>query len=208
MTLQETLATHNCEVDAETTKQLDAYCQVLWEWNSRINLTRHTDYESFVTRDLCDSRRLLSQLRSGDSVLDIGSGGGVPGIVMAILRPDLKISLCESTQKKAAALESMVSHLELRVPVHAQRAEDVIRNQKFHTIAARAVAPLPKLLTWFRPHRKQFRRLLLIKGPNWMAERDSAEDEGLLRRVQMDVIDSYGTIGRDGDSVILEVRFT
>jgi 16S rRNA (guanine527-N7)-methyltransferase len=208
VTLQETLTTHGFTTDAETTTRLNAYCQMLWEWNSRINLTRHTDYESFVTRDLHDSRQLLKHLQSTKSVLDIGSGGGVPGIVMAILQPGLAISLCESTQKKAAALESMVSHLGLQIPVLAQRAEDIIRAQKFETITARAVAPLPKILAWFRPHRKQFRRLVLIKGPNWTTERDTAEDEGLLRRVQIDIVDSYETIGRDGESVILEVRFT
>jgi 16S rRNA (guanine527-N7)-methyltransferase len=208
VTLQEILATHGCETDAKTTMRLNDYCKVLWEWNSRINLTRHCDYESFVTRDLHDSRQLLSRLSSTESVLDIGAGGGVPGIVMAILQPRLAISLCESTQKKAAALESMVEQLGIPIPVFAQRAEEVVQTRTFETITARAVAPLPKLLTWFRPHRKQFRRLLLIKGPNWTKERDTAEEEGLLRRIQIDIVASYGTSGRDGESVILEVRFT
>jgi len=208
VTLQETLAAHAVEADALTTDRLDAYCQVLWEWNSRINLTRHTNYESFVTRDLRDSRQLLRHLKSQESVLDIGSGGGVPGIVMAILQPGLRISLCESTQKKAAALEAIVNHLKLQVPVLAQRAEDIVRLRGFDTITARAVAPLTKLLTWFRPHRNHVKRLVLIKGPNWTAERDTAEEAGLLRRTRIDILDSYGTTGHDGDSVILQIRFT
>jgi len=207
VTLLNTLIQFGIELGDAQTSALDKYCQLLWEWNTRLNLTRHTNFEAFVTRDLHDSRQLAAHLSPNESLLDIGSGGGVPGIVLAILRSDLNVSLAESTQKKAVALEQMIAELNLDVPVFAQRAEDVVRSRKYDTITARAVAPLPKLLTWFRPHCKQICRLLLIKGPNWTQERDAAEDEGLMRRVNVEQLSSYGTHGRDGDSVILEVTF-
>ena len=107
-------------------------------------------------------------------MLDVGTGGGVPGVVLAILRPDLTVSLCESTQKKARAVEAMVGELGLPIPVFATRAEEVLEITTFDTLVARALAPLHKVLTWLRPHWDAFDRLLLIKGPSWVEERAEA----------------------------------
>ena len=84
---------------------LERYCELLWEWNEKINLTRHTDYEKFVARDLVDSLAFAEFLEPGEKVLDVGSGGGVPGVVLAIVRPDLKVSLADSVGKKAKVLK-------------------------------------------------------------------------------------------------------
>src|SRR6187401_3195731 len=92
-TLSAALARHGLTLPAEQVAQLDRYCRLLWEWNDKLNLTRHTDYEKFVSRDLIDSLELAKLLRPGEEVLDVGTGGGVPGIVLAILRPDLKVTL-------------------------------------------------------------------------------------------------------------------
>src|SRR5438067_13937674 len=79
------LAKHNIALPAEQVAQLDRYCRLLWDWNTKINLTRHTDYEKFVSRDLVDTLQLVPHLRESEDVLDVGTGGGVPGIVLAIL---------------------------------------------------------------------------------------------------------------------------
>ena len=86
--------------------------------NEKINLTRHTDYEKFVARDVVDSLALEPFLDSGDAVLDVGTGGGVPGVVLAIVRPDLKVSLCDSVAKKAKAVAAIVEQLGLKMAVH------------------------------------------------------------------------------------------
>ena len=95
-TLEEALQKFSQQVPAEQLEQLDRYCQLLWDWNSRMNLTRHTDYDLFVSRDLLDTLRLATHLRADTDVLDVGPGGGVPGVLLAILRPDLRVSLAES----------------------------------------------------------------------------------------------------------------
>src|ERR671919_480947 len=87
-TLAAALARHDITLPAEQAALLDRYCRLLWEWNEKLNLTRHTDYEKFVSRDLADSLELAKHLKPGEEVLDVGSGGGVPGIVLAIVRPD------------------------------------------------------------------------------------------------------------------------
>ena len=113
-----------------------------------MNLTRHTTLEKFVGRDVVDSYELSQLLEHGERVLDVGTGGGVPGVVLAILRPDLSVSLCESTQKKARAVEAMVGELGLHVPVFPNRAEEVLEITTFDTLVARGLAPLTKVLTW------------------------------------------------------------
>ena len=66
--------------------ELEKYCRQLWSWNRRMNLTRHTDYDKFVARDLVDTIQLSALIPPQQEVLDVGTGGGVPGIVLAILR--------------------------------------------------------------------------------------------------------------------------
>ena len=105
--------------------------QLLWEWNEKINLTRHTDYEKFVGRDLVDSLAFAEFLEQGEKVLDVGSGGGVPGVVLAIVRPDLKISLSDSVGKKAKVLER---HRRAAGPENAglpRPGQEALAKQKF-----------------------------------------------------------------------------
>jgi len=205
--LEDSLAKHSLQIAPGLCSMLNEYCRLLWEWNTRLNLTRHTDYDSFVGRDLLDTWHLAQQLDSGTEVMDIGSGGGVPGIPLGVLRPDLRISLVESVKKKAAALEDIVRQLGLETPVYAERAEVVIARNPCSTITARAVAPLPKLLAWFEPLRSRFDQLLLIKGPRWKDEYESASEDGLTKAVTCSEICSWRTAGRDGDSVLLRVTF-
>src|SRR4051812_15858007 len=203
--LKEMLVGHQIDVADGQVEQLDRYRQLLWSWNERMNLTRHTTLEKFVARDVVDSYELSKLLERGERVLDVGTGGGVPGVVVAILRPDLSISLCESTQKKARAVEEMVNELGLPVRVYPNRAEEVLEITTFDTLIARALAPLPKILGWLSPHWEVFDRLLLIKGRSWANERDEARQAGLLRGLELRKASSYTTPGNDAESVILSL---
>ncbi|HEY5315784.1 MAG TPA: RsmG family class I SAM-dependent methyltransferase, partial [Pirellulales bacterium] len=107
-------------------QQLDDYARLLWEWNAKLNLTRHTDYDLFASRDVVDCLALAAPLAEGERVLDVGSGGGVPGAVLAILRPDLHVTLCESMAKKARVLDDIVRRLALPVEARHGRAEEVL----------------------------------------------------------------------------------
>ncbi|MDC0936186.1 class I SAM-dependent methyltransferase, partial [Pirellulales bacterium] len=138
-----------------------------------------------------DSLKLAEHIPQGQRVLDIGSGGGVPGIVLAICRPDLRVTLCESTQKKARVLHAMVESLSLKTPVAACRAEELLQLQTFDVVVARAVAPLEKLLTWLSPHWDAFDELLLIKGKAWTEERGAARHRGLLKKLELRKADTY-----------------
>jgi len=190
--------------------RLAAYATSLWAWNQRLNLTRHTDVERFVSRDIRDSAALLEHLAHGERVLDVGTGGGVPGVILAILRPDLRVELCDSVAKKARAVAEIVRETGLAIPVHSAAAQVVVAGRpggpdRFDTLVVRAVAPLGKLLGWFAPLTGSFGRLLVVKGPRWQEERDDARFHGLTRRVAIRRIASWPIRGRDHESVLLEI---
>ena len=203
--LGELLRAEGIELADEQVQRLDRYRRLLWSWNERMNLTRHTTLEKFVDRDVVDSFQLGKLLKPGERVLDVGSGGGVPGVVLAILRPDLSVSLDESTQKKARALEAMVGELGLRTPVYATRAEEVLEINTFDTLVARALAPLPKVLAWLAPHWGAFDQLLMTKGPSWVEERNQARQAGLMRGLELRKAASYQTPRTGAESVILKI---
>jgi 16S rRNA (guanine527-N7)-methyltransferase len=205
-TLAAALERQGIALPAEQVERLDAYARLLWEWNGRLNLTRHTDYDLFVSRDVADCLALAGPLGEGERVLDVGSGGGVPGVVLAIVRPDLHVSLCESTAKKARALEDIALRLALPGQVRHARAEELLADDYFDTLTVRAVAPLSKLLTWFAPHWGSFGRLLVIKGPAWVDERHEARQKNLLSGLQLRKLASWPLPGTNSESVLLEIR--
>jgi 16S rRNA (guanine527-N7)-methyltransferase len=202
-TLRAALIRHQIELPPEQIALLDRYSGLLWERNEKINLTRHTSYEKFVTRDVIDSQVFARFLRRGERVLDVGSGGGVPGVLLAILRPDLCLTLSESVGKKAKVLIDIVRRLELSTPVYAGRAEELLSKQPFQTAVVRAVAPLSKLLAWFQPHWSALDRLLILKGPTWIEERGEARHLGLLRSLALRKLRTYSLPGSHAESVLL-----
>ncbi|MGD9126781.1 MAG: 16S rRNA (guanine(527)-N(7))-methyltransferase RsmG [Planctomycetia bacterium] len=220
MSLHEALQQHEIHLPNDQVEQLDRYCQLLWDWNTKVNLTRHTDYEKFVSRDIVDSRVLADQLAEGERILDVGSGGGVPGIVLAILRPDLKVTMAESVGKKSKILIEIVKELGLPVHVFAGRAQDFLDSKKkgprknknktldlkvVDTLTIRAVAAMPKLLRWFEPHWDRFGRMLLIKGPRWVEERGESRHFGLLSKLALRRLAAYPLPGTDSESTLLQI---
>jgi 16S rRNA (guanine527-N7)-methyltransferase len=199
------LARHQIELPPPQVTLLERYCEFVWEWNTKINLTRHTDYEKFVARDLVDSLAFAQFLSPEEKVLDVGTGGGVPGVVLAIVRPDLRISLSESIGKKARVVADIVAQLGLQTPMRHARAEEILAEERFATLLVRAVARLKKLLEWFRPHWTAFDRLLVLKGPSWIDERGEARHYGLLHDLALRKLTSYPLPGTESESVLLQI---
>ncbi len=193
-------------IDAEKLDHLERYCRLLWEWNEKINLTRHTDFDLFARRDLLDSWHLAQQLAEGEDVLDVGTGGGVPGIPLAILRPDLNVSLCDSVAKKSKVVDDMVMQLKLPVPVHAMRVQDVLEDWRYSSLVTRAVGSLTQLAGWLKDYWHCFDRMLAIKGPRWVEERGEARHRGLLGGIELRKLVSYNMPGTSSESVVLQLK--
>ena len=202
-TLAEALARRQIDLPADRIAHLDDYCRRLWAWNEKINLTRHTDYDKFVARDVVDSLHVAAELSQGAKIIDVGSGGGVPGIILAIVRPDLKVSLTDSMAKKARVLEDLVVGLKLLCRVHHGRGEDLLKQGRYDYVVVRAVASLEKLLKWFEPHWWAIGKLLVIKGPAWVEERQEARHVGLLRELELRKLAAWPLPGTDSESVLL-----
>ncbi len=205
-TLHDALRRYDMELPDAQLALLERYCRLLWEWNEKLNLTRHADFDKFASRDVLDSVQLGGLIEPGEKVLDVGTGGGVPGVVLAIIRPDLQISLSESVGKKAQALKAIVRDLDLSTPVHHERAENVLGDFRFDALVARAVGPLWKMCKWFEPHWHSFGRLLAIKGPKWPEERKAARERGLLTNVELRKAVAYHMPGTYSESVILRLQ--
>jgi 16S rRNA (guanine527-N7)-methyltransferase len=203
--LAEALAAHAIALPPEQLARLDAYRALLWEWNAKLNLTRHTDYETFVIRDVVDSLELAKLIPPQAKVLDVGTGGGVPGVIIAIMRPDLHVELCESVAKRAKVVAEIVATLELPIPVYNARAEDLLGDAQFDIVVARAVAPLAKMLAWFADCWPGIGQLLLIKGTRWTEERGEARHRGVLKPLELRVAATYLTPVTGAENVILRI---
>ena len=191
--------------DTLVREKIQQYCVLLWHKNQQMNLTRHTDWQTFVARDLVDSLQLSKLLTAGSDVLDVGSGGGVPGLLLAILRPDLQISLSESVGKKAQALAEFAELLSLPAQVYQERAENLLDDFRFDYMTARAVGALSKLCRLFNGHWVNVGELLATKGPSWPHEKAEAEAAGLLNEVQIELATEYQTPNTEWHSSILRI---
>lgn len=189
--LRLTLEKYGIEVSEPQMKLLEKFCELQWDWNAKINLTRHTTYEKFVTRDLLDALAFSEFLAPNEKVLDVGSGNGVPGILLGILRPDISVSLVECVGKKAKVLADIIHELQLPIPVYCALGQDILGNWQFHTLTFRAVASMKKILEWFKPCWLHFDRMLLVKGPKWVDERGEARHYSLLKGLALRKLKEY-----------------
>lgn len=200
------LQSHAIELEEAAASRLEAYVRLLWRWNEHLNLTRHTSWDLFVSRDLRDCLQLAPLIKSGEEVLDLGSGNGIPGIPLAIMRGDVEVSLAESVAKRAKVLSEIVAELGLPVPVYGARGEDLLEDFRFTTIVARAVGSIAKFCRWMVPHWQSVDRLLLIKGPKWVEERGEARHLGLLKGLELRRVATYPLgDGEDSEGVILQI---
>jgi 16S rRNA (guanine527-N7)-methyltransferase len=172
------------------------YFTLLMDHNSRINLTRIPDEATFITRHLLDSLTLwplLQELPPGSRVVDVGSGGGLPLIPLALVRPDLQWHSMEATGKKVACLQAMAEALELTLTFHQDRLENLNKQpehrQQYHAVTARAVAPLEVLLPWAIPLLASTGKLYAMKGQKAMEE--LANSTQTLQRLKRRCVAQY-----------------
>jgi 16S rRNA (guanine527-N7)-methyltransferase len=159
--------------DAQLAK-LDAYATALRAKNQVVNLISRKDEENIFSKHILHSLSLilphveLAVIGQGANVFDLGSGGGLPGIPIAIARPDIRMTLCDSIAKKIAAVSEMTKSLGLQIQCITDRAENIAVKKefknKYDTVVTRAVAPLDDLLRWSHGLLKKGGLLLALKG--------------------------------------------
>ncbi len=169
-------------LDNEKCEQLSEYGNLLLEWNEKMNLTAITEPEEVVFKHFLDCLWFFKgvELPEGASIIDVGTGAGFPGIVLKIARPDIKLTLLDSLNKRITFLSEVCEKLGLADTqcIHA-RAEEGARKpelrEKFDFAVARAVAPLNVLSEYCLPYVKVGGSFVSMKGPAAAEEMKAAQ---------------------------------
>ena len=140
--LQEGL--HKLELELSTPQQLLLleYVSLLKKWNSTYNLTALRDENMMISHHILDSLTLLPYVKDAETLMDVGSGGGMPGIPTAICRPDLQITLLDSNTKKTSFLQQAVIELGLNNVTVASGRVEAMHDKKVNVVTSRAFAEL------------------------------------------------------------------
>lgn len=159
-------------LDEETAGRFESYLSLYLRWNRRLNLSAIRDEEDIISRHLIESIVVARALPQGiATLLDFGSGAGLPGIPIALCRPEIAVALAESQGKKAAFLQEAVRALGLKTEVYAKRAETLDRT--FECVVLRAVDKMPKAVT---------AAVRLVAPCGWLAPMTSGAESERLRR--------------------------
>jgi 16S rRNA (guanine527-N7)-methyltransferase len=153
------------QLDAGQVDQLLDYLALLNKWNSVYNLTSVRDPMQMVTLHLLDSLAAVPAFAGARNVLDVGAGGGLPGMVLAIARPDMNVSMIDTVHKKTAFLNQVKAELSLaNVTVYTMKVEQLEVKQKFDVITSRAFADLSDFVNWSGHVLEEGGKFIALKG--------------------------------------------
>jgi len=197
-------------INNQQQRLLKEYVESLLEWNTKINLISRKDTENVWTQQILASTSFLFtfELEPYSSVIDIGTGGGLPGIPIAILRPDLRFVLIDSIRKKINAVQNIINSLGLKnVSFFCGRAEDLSNKQElqnnFDYVIARAVSATKDIIQWGKPFIKTGKQydakacnsnkkqliprgsIILLKGGDISAEIEEAKIKHRPQNIQI-----------------------
>jgi len=168
------------DVSRETMKRLVLFHGLLVKWNARINLVSRSSLNDFWVRHVADSVQVFRLAPSARTWADLGSGGGFPGLIVAILakleRPDLNVTLIESDQRKSAFLRTVIRETGVSCNVIPERIEKAER-QAADIVSARALADLTELLAYSERHLAAGGTALFPKGVTWQKELEIARTQ-------------------------------
>jgi 16S rRNA (guanine527-N7)-methyltransferase len=188
------------DVSRETRDQLETLALTLARWQKAINLVGKGTLEDVWARHILDSAQLLPLIpRSAQTLADLGSGGGFPGLVLAALRPDLQVTLIEADARKGAFLGEAGRRMGLKnQPKVVTSRIETAPPTGADVVTARALAPLGQLLAWAAPHRGEKAICLFHKGKGWQAEVSEAKKDWDLEAQPFSSV-------TDRDSVLLRI---
>lgn len=189
--------------------KLRIYYELLVEWNEKMNLTALTEPEDVALKHFCDSILLLSyaDVKEGSSLIDVGTGAGFPSVPIKIVRPDIKLCLLDSLNKRLIFLQEVVDKLGLEnVKIVHARAEDGARKadlrEKFDYSTSRAVAQLNVLSEYCLPYVKVNGSFLAMKGKYSEEEIDNAKSAIKTLGGKIEKVDTYNLIDTSERTII------
>ena len=177
--LQTLAAQFEIELSNEAAEKMDIYAALLHEWNQKMNLTAIKEPEEVMVKHFLDSLTVATVLPNGPfKLIDVGTGAGFPGVPLAILRPDMELTLLDSLNKRLVFLETVCRETGVTARrVHA-RAEEFGKKAEFagqfDVATARAVAAMEKLAGYLLPFVKKGGKAIAMKGPDGATETETA----------------------------------
>lgn len=186
--LRQALAAFGCDASPETLDRFQRYMEQILSWNEKVNLTAIKDRDEFIRKHFIDSLCCVShpQYQAAESVVDVGTGAGFPGLPLAIVSPEKKFVLMDSLNKRIRILHEIIQDLGLTnvTAVHG-RAEELARQkeyrEQFDICVSRAVSRLPVLCEYCLPFVKKNGWLGAYKGPD--ADREVEEARSALGKL-------------------------
>ncbi len=181
---------------------------LLLKTNRELNLTAVLDPKEVAAKHYLDSWRLTTLLPlMAKTVLDLGSGGGFPGIPLALAEPMLSMVLCESQPKKAAFIEKAVKACGVsNARVTSERAEEWLANEKVNMVIIRDVSSVRENIRTLRKVRHAMRDVVMLKGNSWSRELRAAEREAERLGFRLDTVWEHDLPGEMGHRVVLVYR--
>ena len=197
----------------EQAEKMVRYHEMLVSANKQMNLTRvPDDIHEAADRNYLDSLNAVKYLNGVQTLIDVGTGAGLPGIPIAIACPHIKVTLLDALQKRVGFLQSVIDELGLNAEAVHGRAEDAAKKPEFRDVfdvaTARAVAEMNVLSEWLLPFVKPEGRMLALKGPG--AEEELARAENALKQLNGELVSVHPAPvpGRDWDHKIVEIKKT
>jgi 16S rRNA (guanine527-N7)-methyltransferase len=160
-------------ITPEQQTKLMGYLALMNKWNAVYNLTSLRDPQQMVTHHLLDSLAAVPAFADARNVLDVGAGGGLPGIVLAIVRPDMNVAMIDTVHKKTAFLTQVKAELKLtNVNVHTMKVQDLVVSEPFDVITSRAFADLSDFVNWSGHLLAEGGKFIALKGVAPSEERE------------------------------------
>ena len=183
--LRDGIAEMQLDVSPAQQEQLLDYLALMFKWNSVYNLTSLRDPMQMVTHHLLDSLAAVPAFAGAKNVLDVGAGGGLPGIVLAVVRPDMKVSMIDTVHKKTAFLTQVKAQLGLaNVSVYTMKVQELAVSDKFDVITSRAFADLSDFVEWSSHLLAEQGRYIALKGVAPEDERQRLPAEWKVTKVE------------------------
>lgn len=216
MTIKDYLkrATENYKIKLSDTQyeQLEQYYKLLVEWNEKINLTAITDEQGVAVKHFADCLSYFNYIDvpQGASIIDVGTGAGFPGVVLKIARPDIKLTLLDSLNKRLVFLQDVLDKTGTEADLVHSRAEDGAKKsehrEQYDFAVSRAVAQLNVLAEYCLGYVKKNGKFIALKGPN--ADEEIINAEKALNTLGGKLINKYSfDLPMDGGKRnILEIR--
>lgn len=210
--IKSAVADYKIQLTAIQLEQLEKYFKLLVEWNEKINLTAITDEQGVAVKHFADSLALFNyvDIPENSTLIDVGTGAGFPGIVLKIARPDIKLTLLDSLQKRLIFLDTVLSELSLDAKLIHNRAEDGGQNidlrENFDFVVSRAVARLNVLAEYCLPYARLSGSFVAMKGPD--AENEIADARKAIQTLggKIKKINSFSLLLDGGERTIIEIE--